>query len=81
MSLSHHESGGLSPLDGHAVRCRERGDAEHHRSIRLHPVHPERNLALYVRRIEAAGWCLTERAFSDDGAYRRCSMRFTRTAS
>jgi hypothetical protein len=78
--MNQHVSGGLSPVDSHAVRCRERGDAEHHRSIRLHQVHPDENLALFIRRIEAAGWQLMERAFSDDGGYRRCSMRFARTA-
>ncbi|MFF2073921.1 hypothetical protein ACFVXG_04100 [Kitasatospora sp. NPDC058162] len=78
--MDRHVPGGLSPVDSHAARCWERGDAEHRRSIRLHPVHPERNLALYVQRIETAGWRLGERAFSDDGAHRRCSMRFVRTA-
>ncbi|WP_149030487.1 MULTISPECIES: hypothetical protein [Kitasatospora] len=78
--MDRHVPRGLAPVDSHAARCRERGDAEHHRSIRLHPVHPDRNLALYVRRIEAAGWQLTDQAFSDDGAHRRCAMRFARTA-
>jgi hypothetical protein len=63
-----------------AQRCWERGDAKHHRSIRLHLVHPDENLALYVQQIEAAGWQLAEQAGNDDGAYRRCSMRFTHIA-
>ncbi|MFD7447468.1 hypothetical protein [Kitasatospora sp. NPDC059827] len=43
-------------------------------------MHPDRNLARYVERIEAAGWRLVERTYRDDGAHRRCSMRFARGA-
>ncbi|MFD9686093.1 hypothetical protein ACFXPX_20845 [Kitasatospora sp. NPDC059146] len=78
--MERHVPRGLGPVDSHAARCWERGDAGHERSIRLHPVHPERNLARYVERIEAAGWRLVERTYRDDGAHRRCSMRFARGA-
>jgi hypothetical protein len=72
--------GGLSRVDSYAKRCHERGDAEHTRSIRLHPIHPEKNLAMYVQRIEAAGWRSLAQDFSDDGPYRRCVMRFVRVS-
>ncbi|RKE22057.1 hypothetical protein [Streptomyces sp. TLI_171] len=67
-------------MDNHALRCFERGDDEHVRSIRLHPVHPDQNLALYIGRIEAAGWHLEEQSFDVDEHYRRCRMRFVRPA-
>ncbi|MFD8597267.1 hypothetical protein ACFV1L_19910 [Kitasatospora sp. NPDC059646] len=67
-------------MDSYALRCFRRGDAEHVRSIRLHPVHPDQNLALYVGRIEAAGWGLSEQSFGVDGAFQRCEMRFVRPA-
>lgn len=60
----------------HAMRCSDRGDAEHRHDIRLHPAHPDQNLTMYVQRIELAGWHLVEQTFSDDGADRRCSLRF-----
>ncbi|MFJ9606136.1 hypothetical protein ACIRS1_07220 [Kitasatospora sp. NPDC101176] len=78
--MDRHPPAGLAPVDSHAAWCRERGDAEHLRSIRLHQAHPERNLALYVRRIEAAGWRMAEQVFGDDGTHRRCSMRFVPAA-
>ncbi|MER5636050.1 hypothetical protein ABT095_03750 [Kitasatospora sp. NPDC002227] len=71
---------GLTPVDSHAARRWAAGDTEHRRTVGLHPAHPEQNLALYIHRIEAAGWQLADQAFHDDGAVRRCSLRFVRPA-
>ncbi|MFF4341784.1 hypothetical protein ACFY00_17845 [Kitasatospora sp. NPDC001540] len=72
---------GLSPVDSYALRCFQRDDAEHVRNIRLHPVHPDENLALYISRIEAAGWHLAERSSGAEEPQRRCRLRFVRPAA